>query len=101
VLHALPALPRERWIASLTAAWAASAALICAYAPRQPAAPADQPPAPTGRDAAAALIDRAVSHGDEHAIKLADATVDAYEHTDNPLTLAAAVRATRLITPVT
>jgi hypothetical protein len=100
VLHTLPALPRELWTASLTAAWAASAALTSAYAPRQPAGPAEQPAAPTGPDAAAALIDRAVSHGDEHAIKLADATVDGYEHTNNPLTLAAAVRATRLIPPV-
>jgi hypothetical protein len=101
VLRTLPALPRELWIGSLTAAWTASAALTSAYAPRQPAEPADRPPAPTGPYAAAALVDRALAHGDEHAIKLADAAVDAYERTNNPLTLAAAVHATRLILPVT
>jgi hypothetical protein len=101
VLRTLPALPRELWIGSLTAVWAASAALTSAYAPRRPAEPADLPSAPAGPDAIAALVDRAVAHGDEHAIKLADAAADVYERTGNPLTLAAAVRATRLIVPVT
>ena len=101
VLRTLPALPHERWIASLTAAWAASAALTSAYAPRQRAEPAGLPSAPAGPHATATLVDRAVAHGDEHAIKLADAAVDIYERTGNPLTLAAAVRATRLIVPVT
>jgi hypothetical protein len=97
-------MPRELWIGSLTAAWAASAALTSAYAPRrpaEPAEPADLPSAPTDPDAIAALVDRAVAHCDEHAIKLADAAADVYERTGNPLTLAAAVRATRLIVPVT
>jgi hypothetical protein len=101
VLRTLPALPRELWIASLTAAWAASAALTSAYAPCRPAEPAGLPPTPAGTHAAAALVDRAVAHGDEHAIKLADAAVDVYERTGDPLTLAAAVHATRLIAPVT
>jgi Questin oxidase-like len=100
VLRTLPALPRDLWIDGLAAAWAASAALTCAYAPTRPAAPADLPSAPTGPDAVATMVDRAVAHRDEHAIKLADTAADVYERTDNPLALATAIRATQLIAPV-
>ena len=60
VLHTLPALPVRYWPASLAAAWAASAAVMAAYAPRRaapPDPPADQGPGPgrgrarTGRGA--------------------------------------------------
>ena len=75
VLRTLPALPRH----VRAAAWATSAALTCAYAPGQPAPLADLPISPTGSDAVKAVLDRAVAHGDEHAIKLADATADVYD----------------------
>jgi hypothetical protein len=42
-----------------------------------------------------------VAHGDEHAIKLADATADVYDRIDNPSALAAAIHATQLIPPAT
>src|SRR6185295_887275 len=35
--HALPALPPELWAPSLTAVWAAAAAVVAAFAPDQPA----------------------------------------------------------------
>jgi hypothetical protein len=101
VLRTLPALPPHMWTDSLAAAWVASAALTCAYAPGQPAPPADLPNSPTGSDAVQAVLDRAVAHGDEHAIKLADATADVYDRTGNPSALAAAVHATQLIPSVT
>ena len=39
VLHALPALPTRLWAPSLTAVWAASAAIFAAYAPPKGTAP--------------------------------------------------------------
>ncbi len=36
VLRTPPALPRELWVPSLGAAWAASAAVTAAYRPREP-----------------------------------------------------------------
>ncbi len=101
VLRTLPALPRELWTSALATAWTASAALTCAYAPTRPAAPADLPSAPTGPDAAATVVDQAIAHSDEHAIKLADAAADVHERTDNPSALAAAIRAAQLIAPAT
>src|ERR1700726_497176 len=46
VLHALPALPDNLWVPSLTAVWTATAAIFAAYAPPQPAGPADAAPGP-------------------------------------------------------
>jgi len=42
-------------------------------------------------------FDRAVRHRDEHAVKFADAALDAYARTGDGRTLAAAVRATMMI----
>jgi hypothetical protein len=72
VLRTLPSLRRELWATSAAAAWTASAAVHAAYAspigrPR--------PPAAHGVDDAFA---RAVDHGDEHVIKLADTALDVH-----------------------
>jgi len=45
------------------------------------------------------MFARAVEHGDEHVIKLADACLEVYERTGDDV-LGAAVRATELIAPV-
>lgn len=97
VLHTLPALPRELWSSSLAAVWAASAAIIAAYAPPEPAPRAELPVVTPGPDAVADLVDRATAHGDEHVIKFADTAADAYQHTGDPDMLAAAVRVSTLI----
>jgi hypothetical protein len=97
VLHTLPALPREFWIRSLTAAWAASAALIATYAPAA-AQPRDQLPAPpTADDPVSYILDRACDHGDEHVIKFSHTAVEAYTRSSDPDALAAAILAGQLI----
>ncbi|HYU83459.1 MAG TPA: hypothetical protein VEK80_01530, partial [Kribbellaceae bacterium] len=97
VLHVLPALPTSLWAPSLSAAWAASAAITSGYAPAQPM-PRDEGPAPpTGEDAVHDLVERAVANGDEHVIKFADTAVDVYERTADPDALAAAVHASVLL----
>jgi Questin oxidase-like len=117
VRHALPALPHELWVPSLTAVWAASAAIFAAYAPPgtvmpgtvMPGAvppgavpPGTAPPAPPsalpdGPAAVAEVLDRAVSHGDEHVIKFTDTAAEVYTRTGNVEALAAALRAGELI----
>ncbi|GAA4627757.1 questin oxidase family protein [Actinoallomurus vinaceus] len=94
VLRTLPALPRAQWAASLYAAWAASAAVTAAYTP---AAPTPRHSLPTAPDSAEEVFARAVRHGDEHAIKLADTCLDVYRRTGDPDALAAVIRATELI----
>lgn len=96
VLRTLPVLPETLWEPSLDAAWAASAAVTAAYAPADPAPSADLPAAPGD---AGEAFDRAVRHGDEHAIKLADTALDAYERTGSTDALRAAIRGTELIPP--
>jgi hypothetical protein len=97
VLHTLPALPQEMWADSLTAAWAACAAITVAFAPGQPPPRADLPAAPEGADLAHEMVDRAVAHGDEHVIKFTDTATESYQRTGNPDALAACVRAAQLI----
>jgi hypothetical protein len=99
VLHSLPALPREMWATSLSAVWAASAAITATYAPAQPAPRETLPSGPDDSDAVAGIIDRAAAHGDEHVIKFTDTAADVYERTRNAGALAAALRITQLITP--
>ncbi|MGI5150835.1 questin oxidase family protein [Plantactinospora sp. CA-294935] len=94
VLHTLPALPRDLWPASLTAAWSATAAIICAYAPDS-VPPDRRPPTVSGGDAD--VLECAVTHGDEHVIKFADTALDVYQRTGERAALAAAVRAGQLI----
>jgi questin oxidase-like protein len=97
VLHTLPALPRDLWGPSLAAVWTASAAIISAYAPPEGAPRTALPVVEPGPDAVAEIVDRATSHGDEHVIKFADTAAEAYQHTGDPDTLAAAVRISTLI----
>jgi Questin oxidase-like len=99
VLHTLPALPHETWAPSLSAVWAASAAITATYAPAQPAPREALPDGPDGPDAVAGILDRAAAHGDEHVIKFTDTAAEVYERTRNAGALAAAVRITQLISP--
>ncbi|MEU2224682.1 questin oxidase family protein [Streptomyces sp. NPDC018347] len=94
VLRVLPALPRAEWVASLHAAWAASAAVTAAYAPAEPM-PADGSPAAPGT--AEEVFALAVRHGDEHVIKLADTCLDVHRRTGRAEALAAVVRSAALI----
>jgi len=99
-LHTLPALPRELWAPSLSAIWAASAAIVSGYAPGPAAPRADLPGAPDGPDGAHEVLERAVAHGDEHVIKFTDTAAEVYTRTGNPDALAAARHVGNLIRPV-
>jgi hypothetical protein len=88
VLRVLPVLPEAMRPASLAAAWAATAAVTAAYAPAEP-----RPlPQPRPDLSIAELADRAVTIGDPHAIKYADAVADVLAAAPDPALLAAAVR---------
>ncbi|NUP20161.1 MAG: DUF4243 domain-containing protein [Streptomyces sp.] len=91
VLRTLDALPRELWAPSLHAAWTASAAVTAMYGPVEPVAYA-----PPGRPTAEEVLEKALAHGDEHVIKLADTALDVG---DEPA-LAAALRAVEISTPL-
>ncbi|WP_069811100.1 questin oxidase family protein [Streptomyces sp. TP-A0874] len=90
VLRVLPALPRDLWVPSLHAAWTASAAVTAMYSP-----PEGVPYAPVGRPTAEEVLERALEHGDEHVIKLADTALDV----GDDQALAAALRAVELSEP--
>ncbi|MFF5453064.1 questin oxidase family protein [Streptomyces sp. NPDC012950] len=89
VLRVLPALPRALWVPSLSAAWAASAAVTAAYAPVEPAPYEATPLTPEE------VFARAAAHGDDHTIKFTDTALDV----GGPLALAAAVRSVELNAP--
>ncbi|NES27439.1 DUF4243 domain-containing protein [Micromonospora terminaliae] len=96
VRHVLPVLPREQWLPSLAAAWAAVAAVVATYAPARPAPAAEivrRRPEPTREDA----LQRAAEHGDEHVLKFADTAVESYDRTGDPGLLAATLHAGELI----
>ncbi|HJU98804.1 MAG TPA: hypothetical protein VJ644_12585 [Jiangellaceae bacterium] len=99
VLHALPVLPRRMWAPSLSAVWAASAAIVAMYEPAVALPRSDLPAAPTAADPAAESVERAAAHGDEHVIKFTDTAVEAYARTGDPDALAAAVHASQLLEP--
>jgi hypothetical protein len=90
VLRTLPALPRRLWAPSVSAAWAAAAAVTAAYTPRE-AAPYENT-ALTAEE----VFERAAAHGDDHTIKFTDTALDV----GDPLALAAAVRSIDLNPPV-
>ncbi|WP_052864664.1 questin oxidase family protein [Streptomyces niger] len=107
VLRTLPALPEHLWVSSLHAAWAASAAVTAAYAPRRTGRPqgprnaahsasAETPDRPRP-DALADAFERAAAHGDAHAIKLTDTALDVAATTGRPEALRAAHQAVTLI----
>lgn len=89
VLRTLPALPRELWVPSLGAAWAASAAVTAAYTPAEAA-----PYRPTTASPEE-IFERAAAHGDDHTIKFTDTALDI----GDPVALAAAVRSIELNEP--
>ncbi|MFJ4435172.1 questin oxidase family protein [Streptomyces sp. NPDC088923] len=99
VLRTLPALPSGLWAPSLSAAWAASAAVTAAYGPARAASW-------EALEAEAEVLDeaevfaRAAAHGDEHAVKFADTALDPALHLTDPRARAAALRAVELIEPV-
>lgn len=96
VLHSLPALPREQWAPSLSAVWAASAALIATYAPGEPAPRDALPAAPASAEE---VIGRAAENGDEHVIKFTDTAAEVHARTGDPDALAAAARIQEFIKP--
>ncbi|MFD5164334.1 questin oxidase family protein [Streptomyces hawaiiensis] len=91
VLRTLDSLPRALWAPSLHAAWTASAAVTAMYATTEPVAHA---PAP--RCTAEEMLERALSHGDEHVVKLTDTALDV----GDGRALAAALRAVELSEPL-
>ncbi|MFB7516272.1 questin oxidase family protein [Streptomyces sp. NPDC056144] len=91
VLRTLPALPRDLWVPSLGAAWAASAAVTAAYTPRDPAPAPYEHVSTTPEE----VFARAAAHGDDHTIKFTDTALDV----GGPLALAAAVRSITLNPP--
>ena len=93
VLRTLPALPPALHGPSLDAAWAATAAVTAAYSP------ASVRSAPAIAATADEVISRAVASGDAHAIKFADAAVEAagFGPRPDPALLAAAMHASTLI----
>ncbi|MCA2214675.1 questin oxidase family protein [Jidongwangia harbinensis] len=119
VLRALPSLPAALHASGLAAGWAAAAAVTAAYSPAEahpPARPGDPADPATSTDRAArpgdpatstdraarpgdpaSSMDRAARSGDPHAIKFADAAVEAYRRHADPALLAAADHATTLI----
>lgn len=92
VLHTLPVLPQSLWAPSLSAVWAASAAITSAYAPPVGLSP-EELPKPRVLD----LMPWALDHGDEHVIKFADTALDAFWHSGDSQVLAAAQRVGDLI----
>ena len=98
VRHVLPVLPSGQWLPSLTAAWAAAAAVVATYAPAQPAPVESVVRAGRGLTREDAL-QRAAEHGDEHVLKFADTAVEAYDRAGDPALLAATLHVGALITP--
>ncbi|MEP7019955.1 MAG: hypothetical protein ABI808_04845 [Pseudonocardiales bacterium] len=97
VLHTLPALPRELWVASLNASWAASAAVTATYGPAVGTPREQLPVASDGAHAVPDALERAAAHGDEHVIKFTDTAAEVYERTGDVGALAAIERVHQLI----
>jgi hypothetical protein len=94
VRRALPALPASLALPSLAAAWAASAAVTAAYSPAVPETGAPKPaPAPELE----AAMQRAIDSADPHAVKFADAAIEAWAENKDPALLAAADHCTAMI----
>ncbi|MFF4604424.1 questin oxidase family protein [Streptomyces sp. NPDC001339] len=96
VLRTLPALPRELWASSFAAAWAATSAVTAVFAAGMPRRPAPNASSVTPEE----VFERAVAHGDEHAIKFADTALDVASSGDGETrtrALSAALHAVQLI----
>lgn len=87
----LPSLPRELWLETYRAAWAVTAVIASAYRPES-ALPATGPDTGDMHEAIAG----AVELGDEHAIKFAEAALDAHGR-GSQTAAAASARAVALI----
>lgn len=90
VAAVLPSLPQALWLGSFDAAWSATAAVFAAY---RPAAPR---PVRTRATTPEDVLARAMAHGGEHVIKLADTALGSHERTSSPQALAAALTAVEL-----
>ncbi|SEE88435.1 Protein of unknown function [Streptomyces sp. 2112.3] len=95
VLRTLPALPRDLWASSFAVAWAATSAITAIYAAETPR-PAPDPAASVAPEE---VFERAVAHGNEHAIKFADTALDvaAISEDGDTRALSAALNALTLI----
>ena len=93
--HLLPHLSPANQRAAMRFAWQAGAALYAAFGTLpEPAREVEAP-----RDAPDILAERAVAHGDEHAIKLAEACLARNAIRPDPAYLAAIESALRLLPP--
>lgn len=90
----LPVLPDEAVGPALAYTWQAAAGLYATFASAPPATAV----APLAADAAA-LVDLAVRHGDEHAIKFTEACLREHAIAPSPAYLAAARLAISTLTP--
>ena len=94
----LPHLPLELHRPSVAASWQIVAAIVASYAwPRgkdRPRTDHDEAPVP------GELVPKAVAHGDEHVIKLTEATIRQFARTDDPVLLVAAERFRHRIQPL-
>jgi hypothetical protein len=87
----LPELPAGLRAASVAASWQAVGAIVAGYA--SPRLAAESAAVPADADAMLAeLPGRAIEHGDEHVIKLTEASVREFHRTGDPTLLIAADR---------
>ena len=87
----LPELPLELRIASVAASWQVVGGIVAAFA--SPRSSAEVNPAePVPDEVLADLGPRAVDHGDEHVIKLAEASLREYARSGDPTLIVAADR---------
>ena len=96
VLLALPSLPERLWPDSFDAAWTATAAVVAAYRPSEPAPHQAVIPPLRSADTPSDAWERAVADGGEHIVKLADTALSAVERTGDLVGLAAIDTAIRL-----
>ena len=89
----LPLLDDQTARGAIRYGWQASAALYAAFADRPPATT----PVETPQEDRATIIDRAVAHGDEHAIKFTEACLREHAFNPSPVYLAAARHALDLL----
>lgn len=87
----LPSLPQQLWPAAYQAAWAVTATIATIYRPSPPVAVADEQVTTIDE-----IIERAVTSGDEHAIKFTEVAIESHRR-GNTSALASAASAVPLI----
>ncbi|MEX2205450.1 MAG: questin oxidase family protein [Myxococcota bacterium] len=85
--------------AAMPFAWQASCSLYVTFGSRRPSEATIESALEPARDDAEALIERAIAHGDEHAIKLAEACFAQHRRRPSPVYPAALRRALTLLQP--